>query len=164
MPNESEKARTTAKKSAVRKPAALKPAAKKTAARKSTEKRTAAKKPTARKKGSGRGKVLKRFEQEGPRVVALYEELGDFGKVGEKLGMSARKCRRLYALTTLKPSDRIAGTDAEVGKAIVRLRDEEGAPWAPDFWARTGLGIARMRKLYEEASGKSWKDSGKTTE
>lgn len=159
MPSANESAKMTAKKSAARKPVARKPAP-----RKSTAKPTAAKKPTARKKGSGRGKVLKRFEEEGPKVVALYEELGDFGKVGEKLGMSARKCRRLYALTTLKPGDRIVGSDAEVGKAIARLRDGEGLPWAPDLWARTGLGIAKMRKLYEEASGKSWKDSGKATE
>jgi hypothetical protein len=46
----------------------------------------------------------------------------------------------------------ITGTDAKVGKQIVKLRDS-GESW-PKIRARTGLSGKRVRDLYEETSGK----------
>jgi hypothetical protein len=95
----------------------------------------AAKKTNAVKDTSKRrAKVDERFEKEGAQLETLVDsksmELPDAAK---KLGMSFAKAQRLYARASLKPSDRVTGTEAEIAKAIVRLHDKDGVggatPW-----------------------------------
>jgi hypothetical protein len=104
--------------------------------------------------------VIERYNEQGAKLKELLDGGLDLRKAARKMGMSIGKAIRLNAWVNVKPSERITGTDKEVGKEIARLRDVEGVPWSPEIWARSGLGLTRMHELYEAASGKGWKESG----
>lgn len=115
-----------------------------------------------RERGAGRIKLAERYEEEGAKVQEAMTKLdGDIDKVAENLGMSKMKVRKLSARASIDPKNRITGTDEEIGAEIARLRDEEGLGWMPELWSRTGMTPKRMKALYEQSTGKSWKESGK---
>jgi hypothetical protein len=93
------------------------------------------------------------------KAVAMSKRGKTPAEIAEKLGVSQAKVKRYVNASDVKPKDRIVGTPAEIGAKIVKLRDEEGVPW-PTIRARTGLSGGAIRKLYEEASGYDWRDSG----
>jgi hypothetical protein len=139
-----------AKKAAARNEKAL--AAKRAA--KATRKTAATKKGTQRKATKSAKKVTttERFDVEGARLKKLVDGGMDIAAAAKKAGMSVGKAQRLYARITLKPGDVLTGTETEIAKAIVRLRDEEGLSFVPDIWARVeGMSGARIKKLYEAA-------------
>ena len=54
----------------------------------------------------------------------------------------------------LKPSERLYAQgldDAAMGAAIKQLINDQGMSVLPDVWARTGLGVARIKTLYASA-------------
>jgi hypothetical protein len=134
----------------------------KVTSRKAQPKRQAAKpkpkpKPAAkeRKDAGPRQKLADRFAKEGAELRALVEGGTELPAAAKKLGISLGKAQRLYARATLAPGDLVSGTDAEVAKAIVRLRDEEELAFVSDIWARVpGMSGTRIKKLYKEAKAK----------
>lgn len=161
--------RSTAKKSSAKKSAKKTGVRRKSTAapkriinrKKSAAKRGAAKKSTASKREGSAKKILERYNEEGARVVELIDKKGmAIGDAAKKLKMSKGKAIRLYARATVNPRQRVVGTDAEVGKAIVKMRDSEGLKWMPDIWARTGLRPAKAKALYKAAGGKGATSNG----
>lgn len=92
------------------------------------------------------------------KVAALLKKGKSVKEIAEIIGVSFSKAKRLAMAAQMKPKDRIVGNTAEVGATIVKLR-KEGVSW-PQIRVRTGLGGGTVRRLYEESSGKDWRDSG----
>jgi hypothetical protein len=146
-------------------------AKKKTARRKGTTRKTtrksAAKKTTARRgrptgaRGAG-AKVLERYKEEGAQVVSLRQKGMDWPEVAEKAGVSVGKAKRLHLRSTMTKAQRIEGSDTEMGKTIVHLRDQENVPWS-EIEVRSAQSAPHIRELYEKSSGKSWRNSGRAT-
>jgi len=87
-------------------------------------------------------------------VKALMKKHGDdFDKIAKLLKAPRAKVKRAYLATQVKPGDRVVGTDAEVGKAIVKMRDTEGLTW-PEIRVRAGVSGVKARELYAKAGGK----------
>src|SRR3954463_14167016 len=114
--------------------------------------KAAAKKTTAKpkpKQESGRAKVDERFAKQGAELQALLGKMS-LPEAAKKLGMSTGKAQRLLARSSLKPSDLVTRTEADIAKAIVRLHEEDDLPFVPDIWARVpGLSGTRIKELYE---------------
>jgi hypothetical protein len=118
-----------------------------------------AKKTTARKtvakpkpKESDRAKIDERFAKQGAELKKLVDSKVPLPEAAKKLGMSTGKAERRLARASLKASDLVKGTEAEIAKAIVRLHEEDGLPFVPDIWARVpGLSGNRIKELYEQA-------------
>jgi len=170
------KTTATKKKVAVKKPKAKKrvstkePTAiikrkKRTASRTRTDRKAAR---AGRKRGEAKGETkAKARSSKSADEAKLIEKVAGLLKKGksvkdiaEILGVSFSKAKRLVMAAQLKPKDRIVGNTAEIGATIVKLR-KEGVSW-PQIRVRTGLGGATVRRLYEESSGKDWRDSGAT--
>jgi hypothetical protein len=118
----------------------------------------AAAKPKVDREAAAKAKLAEDHKLQ-TEVVALMKKGATIPEVAEKLDIPRARAKRLWLTGSVKATDRIVGTDAEVGKVIAKLRDVEGVPW-PQIRARTGLGGAKIRHLYEEATNKSWKESG----
>jgi hypothetical protein len=139
-----------AKKNAVlsHKPTEKKPTAKKTTARKTVAK-PKPKKDKAEAKG-GRAKIDERFARQGAGLKKLVDSKVPLPEAAKKLGIAVGKAERLLARASLKSSELVTGTEAEIAKAIVRLHEEDGLPFVPDIWARVpGLSGAKIKELYE---------------
>lgn len=107
-------------------------------------------KSTTKASAKKRVATSERFDLEGARLKKLVDGGMDVPAAAKKAGMSEGKARRLLARASLKPGEMVTGTEAEIAKAIVRLRDEEGLSFVPDIWARVeGMSGARIKKLYE---------------
>ena len=121
-------------------------------------KKGTARKGTARKAkaaGAGGQKMLERYNQQGSQLAELVDKQGlSVSDAAAKMKISKGKATRLYARAKVKPSQRVVGTDAEVGKAIVKMVDQDGLKWTPDVWARTGLRPVKAKALYKAAGGK----------
>jgi hypothetical protein len=123
--------------------------AKKAAAR---NKKAATAKTKTKPKATATKKVTtaERFDVQGAQLKKLVDGGMELPAAAKKAGMSVGKAQRLYARAVLKPGDQVTGTEAEVAKEIVRLRDKEGLSFVPDIWARIeGMSGARIKKLYE---------------
>lgn len=141
-----------------------------TAKRNIASKKSAAKKTTAVKRSTrtakaenGNGasaakKIAERYSEQSAQVKDLHAKYdGDWSKISKAGDMSVGKAQRMFAIASLKPSDRIvtAGRDdKDVAKDVVRLRDDEGLSFMPDIWARTGLSPKRIAQLYKLGGGK----------
>ena len=79
-----------------------------------------------------------------------------WAEVSDKVGEPVARCMLLYEFADVKPSERISGSEAEVGRQIVKARDKEKQSWAR-IMARTGQTEGFCRRAYEEATGKSTK-------
>jgi hypothetical protein len=129
---------------------------KKVVASKRPAKKVVAKKTRATKTVDKMAKA----EANADKVVALVDTKGmSMADAAAKLGIAPALAKRLYLKATTNPTDRIVGTDKELGKKIAALRDKENVAW-PKIRARSGLAPGKMRQLYEEATGKDWRDSG----
>jgi hypothetical protein len=146
-------AKRTARKVTAREPKRIIKRKKSTAKAKAT----AAKKQTAATSSKvERGATeAKQAEQ----VKKLVDGGASIAEAAKKVGIATGLAKRLFNKAAVSPKDRIVGSDKEVGKKIAVLRDKENVPW-PLIRARTGMSPKQMRDLYEDATGKSWRDSG----
>lgn len=151
---ETKTVRRRKKKTTVKKTAAKK----KSAAKKTTAKGNGSAKATARsKRASARetGKV-DRLESEAAEASELQSLIKGGMTITEaalEAGISRPRARRLVAKASVKPKDRIVGTDEEIGAQIVDLVDNEGMKLVPDMVARTGMSPGKVRRMYREAGG-----------
>ena len=135
------KKKTTSKKSA----------AKKTAPKKTTAKKTAAPKKTV-KKDDGPSRAEKR-EALLAQVMDLVDGDGlSFDEAAKQLKVNRSTVIDLHVIGSVKPKDRIKGSEEEVAAEIVRQRDEENVAWHV-IAARAGVTKTRARAIYEETSG-----------
>jgi hypothetical protein len=160
--------KTVARKKVTRKAPAKRTARKKVTARepkriinrkKSTAKSKAkapAKKQTAAASKVERGATEAKHAEQ---VKKLVDGGASIAEAAKKVGIATGLAKRLYNKAAVNPKDRIVGSDKEVAKKIAVLRDKENVPW-PVIRARTGMSPKQMRDLYEDATGKSWRDSG----
>lgn len=130
--------------------------------RKKSATKKPAKKAAAKKIDKEAKKKAKLAEQH--ELSSKAAKMAKAGKkpdvIAKKLGISKAKVRHFLNAASVKSKDRLVGTNAEIGAKIAKLRDEEGLPW-PKVRARTdGLSGGAIRRLYEEATGKDWHDSG----
>lgn len=123
-------------------------------AKRTAGKKTAAKK-TAAKKTKSAGRKPKHDRKElGKQVDALIKEGLAWNEIALQLGVDAGTARFAHDVFKVKPKDRITGTDAEIAKAIVAARDDENQAWGK-IMARSGLGMGKVKAIYQEASGNS---------
>lgn len=147
---------TSAKKTSVKKPVGRR--RKSTAEPKRIIKRKApaSKKTTASDRPSREDRVKEKLALQNEQMTRV-KEFTDAGmkleKAAAKVGVSLPLARRLLNKSTVKPGEKVVGTDREVGKAIAKLR-KEGVPW-PTIRARTGMSGAKIRSLYEQTTGES---------
>lgn len=161
-----------AKKTVARKKVARKAPAKRTARKvtakepkriinrkKSTAKKRTAKSPA--KKSANERQVERGANEakQAEQVKKLVDGGMKLGEAAKKVGITAGLAKRLYNKANVSGKDRIVGNDKEVGKKIAALRDKEDVPW-PVIRARTGMGPKQMRDLYEQTTGKHWRESG----
>ena len=86
------------------------------------------------------------------KVVPLREEQElKWGDIATELSCTPGKAMQAYMIHTVKPKDRIKGTDEEISSAVVAARDE-GASWGI-LIARTGLTEGALRNIYTEETG-----------
>lgn len=115
------------------------------------KKKTAAKKTTAKKavKASSNGSD----EKLGKEIAALRDDGVSWADIADQIGIKAGKAMFLHMCATVKPSERIKYTDDDdLAKKVVAARDKEQLSWGT-IMARTGVGGAKLRSLYEKASG-----------
>lgn len=107
----------------------------------------------------GRGKPWSWFDKSmADRIVALRDKDGkDWGAIAVASKTTVGKALLLYKTAKLTTKEKITGTDAEVGKAIVRLREKDMMSEG-DLMARTGFAPGKLHRVYEDASGKPWGD------
>lgn len=162
-----------AAKRVARKKVAAKSPAKRTARKKVTtrepkriinRKKSTAKKRTAKapvKKSASERKVERGANEakQAEQVKKLVDGGMKIGEAAKKVGIAAGLAKRLFNKASVSTKDRIVGTEKEVGKKIAALRDKENVPW-PVIRARTGMGPKQMRDLYEQTTGKHWRESG----
>lgn len=104
--------------------------------------KTAAKKKTAAE------------ETPGDKIVRLRdEEEQSWADISEEMGIGQGRCMFLYMQANVKPSDRIKfDDDDDLAKQVVKLREKELLSWGM-ISARSGVGEAKLKRLFEEASG-----------
>jgi len=123
---------------------------KKQTARKATgvarEKAAAAREKAAKQKLAKDSRDKDRAERMKARGKSIKE-------IAEALSTPPARVRKLLREASVNPKDKIVGTDAEVAKQIVKLRDA-GDSW-PSIRVRTGMSGAKIRSLYAEAGGKA---------
>jgi hypothetical protein len=91
------------------------------------------------------------------RIVELRDGGSKWEEISTEVGIAANRAMFLYMQAGVKPKDRIKGKDDdELGDAIANARDVDKLSWG-QIMARSGLGEARCRSLYEKATGKSTK-------
>lgn len=123
-----------------------------------TKKRAARKAPAPSTNGK-KGQPWSWFDKAtADRVVALRDkEDKDWGAIATAVKATVGKALLLYKTAKLTPKEKITGTDAEVGKAIARLREKDKMSEG-DLMARTGFAPGRLHALYEAATGRAWSD------
>jgi hypothetical protein len=72
-------------------------------------------------------------------------------EISDEISMPIGKAILLFEMGKVKKSDRITGTDSEIGKAIVRAREVDKLSWGR-IMARTGMGQQACKNLYEKYS------------
>lgn len=75
-------------------------------------------------------------------------------QMATKLKVTTNKVGFLFLCDSVRPKDRIKGTDEEIAAAIVHQRDVEHHSWAM-LMARTGFSQGKVKKIYSETTGKS---------
>lgn len=122
-----------------------------------TRKRVAKKAPAPAT--NGRGKPWSWFDKaKADRIVALRDrEDKGWSATAAAVKLTVGKALLLYKTAKLTASEKITGTDAEVGKVVVRLREKEKMSEG-DLMARTGFAPGRLHAVYEAASNKPWGD------
>lgn len=86
------------------------------------------------------------------RVKTDEGRLTPWREVADEFGLSQGKAIFIFECATVKPADRIKGTDAQIIKAIVRQRNKDELSWA-QLAARTGWTWTKVQKAYYEAGG-----------
>lgn len=123
-------------------------------ARRSTPKATPAAKPKATRP------LKSKRDEIGKKVVAMRKRNAKgrpkhtWREIAETFGTDLPAVVLAYEYAILDPADKIEGTRKQVAKKIVSAYDNKGLSWQK-IQARTGLSFATVKKLYEEASGKS---------
>lgn len=79
------------------------------------------------------------------------DNLGWF-EIGQKLGVPQGKALAAYEVAEVTEANVFKGTEPQVAKEIVRLRDKEGLSWAR-IAARVDITEASCRTIYEKTSG-----------
>jgi hypothetical protein len=145
-----------------------KPESKKTSAKRNTSKRTAAKKTTGRKPASAKTTTRSSAVDRKAEDLKLTEKLKSYQDKGlslkdasEKLGIRPAKARRLLQTSSVRPKDKIVGTDKDVASKIKKARDDEGVSWGV-LRARTGLTTRKIKAMYASAGGKGTSTTKKT--
>lgn len=88
------------------------------------------------------------------QIVRMRNDGSDWATISETTGIGQGKAALIYMQQTVDPSDRItARNDDEMAKKVVKARGD-GLSWGL-IMARTGLGEARLRSLFEAASGEA---------
>ena len=118
---------------------------------KATKPKSAAKK-AAPKKADGPTRAEKR-QALLENVMSLVDGDGlSFDEAAKKLGVNRSTVIDLHVIGSVKPKDRIKGSEEEVAAEIVRQRDEENVAWHV-ISARAGITKTQARAIYEETSG-----------
>lgn len=89
------------------------------------------------------------------KVAKMRDEGTSFTDIADELEISSGKAQLLNMYARVDEDDRITGTETQVAKQVVKQRDA-GYSWGA-LMARTGIGEARLRKMYEEQTGTSTK-------
>lgn len=130
---------------------------------------SAAKKAAGKKEAPAKKAAAPKKESEGrkhwydaalaEKVVVLRDKKDTaWSDIAADLKITAGKAMALYEGATCSTKDRLKGTDAEVGKAIVALRHKEQLSEI-QLMGRTLFPLSKIHRLYEEHSGKSWSSS-----
>jgi hypothetical protein len=123
---------------------------------KSTKKKATSKKAPAPAKAKKDKSGESREERKARLTAALVELINDEGKTinsaADALGIDPATANWLYTVASVKPKDRIKGSDEEVAARIVELRDVENTPWH-HIAARAGLSISKTKAIYTETTG-----------
>lgn len=117
-------------------------------ARAAAKKKAAAAAPARAERGI---KVATRNREQGLELKKLLAGGKSLPDAAAALGISKGKARRLNMQLSVKGSDKIVGTDTEVGKAVVKAKDG-GDSW-PVLAAKTGKTVRALKSLYEQTSG-----------
>lgn len=88
------------------------------------------------------------------KIVEARNEGQKWEEIAATFGTSTGRAMLLHMEATVKPKDRIKGTEEEVAAKIAEARDEERQSWG-QIMARTGLAETKCRNLYEQATGNS---------
>lgn len=125
-------------------------------------KKKAKAKASAPQNGKVKGLKLKPMSFEADlmgKIKSLRDEKGlVWSEIGEKLKMPSQKAQMAYFFAVVPKSEKVSGTEAEIGKAIVRMRDKEGKS-ATEVCARVGLTLSSVIALYDRNGGTGWKEN-----
>lgn len=121
---------------------------------KTRKKGKAGAKASANGKANKRQAAAKRDAELTTKVVEMRQKDKKWSEIGKALSITPGKAQFLAMVAAVKPKDRIKGTDAEVAKSIVAARDKDKQSWG-QIAARAGIAEGRVKKIYEETSGKS---------
>lgn len=131
-------------------------ATKKAPGKKAAAAKKAAKKVAATEESSGSSREEKQAAnlELGKQIKELRDEGKSWAEISEETGIGQGKAMLLHMYASVAPKDRIKGaSDEELAEKIVEARNN-GLSWG-QIMARTGLGEAKCRKLFEEASGET---------
>lgn len=89
------------------------------------------------------------------KVAKMRDNDQSWADIAAELEISAGKAMLLNMYARVDDDDRITGNETQIAKAVVKER-KAGYSWGA-LMARTGMGEARLRKMYEEQTGESTK-------
>lgn len=132
-------------------------ATKKVAAKKAVPAKAAAKKAVAAPaaESNGGGRQISIDMKLANRIAKMRDAGTSFTDIAAELEMTPGKAQLLNMFARVEDADRITGTPAQIAKKVVKERDA-GYSWGA-LCARTGIGEARLRTMYEEETGNSTK-------
>lgn len=111
-----------------------------------TKKSAAATKPAAKGKAAPSDRTDKLIE----KIKDARDRKGQkWDQIAESVGLPLGKTFLLYEMGSVPRGERITGTDAEVGKAIVKAREVDLLSWAR-IMARTGMGLQACKTAYNK--------------
>lgn len=99
-----------------------------------------------------RGRAGKDYGVTGEQISEMREEGMSWQEIQDEVGAKSAIPLRNLMNKFLAESDEELAIDPDDGDAIVEARDEEALGWG-QIAARTGLGVAEVKKAYVEAGG-----------